>query len=81
MVVYKGSVAMLQVLSFELSQDLVATRAAGLGLEPRLPDSESGCLPLADPAIVLYYIKGYLRKLIRASNAKASCRFLNLTAL
>lgn len=24
--------------------------AAGLGLGPRLPDSESGCLPLADPA-------------------------------
>ncbi len=26
--------------------------AAGLGFEPRLMDSESTCLPLADPAIV-----------------------------
>ena len=28
-------------------------RAAGLGLEPRLPDSESGVLPLDDPATAL----------------------------
>ena len=30
--------------------------AAGLGLEPRLPDPESSVLPLDDPAILLLYI-------------------------
>ncbi len=29
--------------------------AAGLGFEPRLMDSESTCLPLADPAIYAYF--------------------------
>ena len=32
------------------ASDASFIRAAGLGFEPRLPDSESGCLPLADPA-------------------------------
>ena len=34
-------------------------RAAGLGFEPRLPGSEPGCLPLADPAIMVLILSSF----------------------
>ena len=38
--------------------------AAGLGFEPRLPDPESGVLPLDDPAIDMYILAGYSDQII-----------------
>lgn len=45
--------------------------AAGLGLEPRLPDPESGVLPLDDPAKVIQKCQSIIRNLANKSYCKA----------
>ncbi len=42
--------------------DTIQLRAAGLGIEPRIPAPKAGVLPLHYPAIFLYNSKNYEQK-------------------